>query len=365
MKKITVRSSQGAYSVYIGRGILSHTGRYLKQMRQGRKVMVVTQKKIARYYLGDLKKSLRRAGFRVTVTQVPDGERAKSRNTLFSLYHSLLKNDFERDDVLVALGGGVVGDVVGFAASSYLRGIRWVNVATTLLAQVDSSIGGKTGINLDEGKNLVGAFYPPKFVISDVRTLTTLPDRQLRASLAEVVKYGVIRDAALFRFLERRAEAVLRREQSSLETIVRASVRIKANVVERDEFEKSGERMILNYGHTIGHALEKVLGYQRLVHGEAVAVGMVAAAHLAEKMGMISRQQEQRQNELIKKLRLSGHLNGRRLKCRHIVAAMMRDKKKKAGKLRFVLPLNIGKVAIRSDVPLGLVRKALLTVGAV
>ncbi|MDD5217901.1 MAG: 3-dehydroquinate synthase, partial [Candidatus Omnitrophica bacterium] len=349
MKQIWVKSSGGRYPVFIGRNLIGKVGPLMKRgwARNGfkspfeSKIMIVTQDKVARYHLQELRRSFKRAGFKVVVHVVPDGEKTKSEKQLFRLYRGLVKNDFERRDTLVALGGGVVGDLVGFAASTYLRGIAFVNVGTTLLAQVDSSIGGKTGINLAEGKNLVGTFYPPKMVVSDIDVLATLPDREFRASMAEVVKYGVIRDARLFRLLELRGHQIMARNSNALFAAIEACARIKADVVSRDEKEVKGERMILNYGHTFGHALEQVTGYQKMMHGEAVALGMICAARLAVYLGILSGDEETRQARLISRFGLPVSMSRFRLVIDDLLRAMMRDKKKSAGHLRYVLPEGI------------------------
>ncbi|MFZ5801815.1 MAG: 3-dehydroquinate synthase [Candidatus Omnitrophota bacterium] len=364
MKKIMVRSSRGAYPVLIGRGLLRQAGRLIRALRgapvgPGRKILIVTQRPVGRLYARPLAESLRRAGYRVFSCEVPNGEIAKSERHLFRLHRVLLSHGFERRDAMLALGGGVVGDLTAFCASTYLRGVPFLNVATTLLAQVDSAIGGKTGINLAEGKNLVGSFYPPVAVISDTAVLRSLPPREYRASLAEVVKYGVIRDAALFRFLEARKAAVLNRDPAVLEKIVACSASIKAGIVSRDEREETGERMILNYGHTFGHALEKITAYRGLSHGEAVSLGMIAAARLAVLSGIFPAVSEIRQKALLQGLGLPVARKTLVRKIDRVLRAMVHDKKKNYGRLRFVLPMRIGKTLIKTDIPLLQVRKAL------
>jgi len=387
MKSIKVQSSAGSYGVYIGKDLVGKVGQFVRRQQlqerglsrkngvfknrggalkqPGGKMMVVTQAKVARHYLAPLQRSLEISGFKVVKHVVPDGEKAKSERELFRLYQVLLKNYFERSDSILALGGGVVGDLAGFCASTYMRGIRFINIGTTLLAQVDSSIGGKTGINLREGKNLVGTFYPPHLVIADIGVLKTLPMREFLSSLAEVVKYGMIRDARLFRLLESKTRAILARDSVVLGEVVAACARIKSCVVGRDEKEVKGERMILNYGHTFAHAFEQALGYQGLMHGEAVSVGMICAAHLAVLMGCFSKAEAHRQRDLLNRLKLPVSLVKFRISPEKILRAMMRDKKKNHGRLRFVLPERIGCVQVRDDVPLPLVCRALLYGGAV
>ncbi|HTL48225.1 MAG TPA: 3-dehydroquinate synthase [Verrucomicrobiae bacterium] len=363
MKKIKVKSSKHDYTVWVGKGALGMAGKVLKSLVFQGKVFVLTQKKVARHHLPALRGSLAAAGYKPEVFEVPDGEKAKSMGTLAAVYSRLLAKGFERRDMLLALGGGVAGDLGGYAASTYLRGIRFVNAGTTLLAQVDSSIGGKTGVNLAEGKNLAGTFYPPHAVLSDIDVLKTLPEPELRASYAEVVKYGVIRDVSLFRLLERETESALLRNPAVLEEVVVRSASIKAAVVSRDEFETRGERMILNYGHTFGHGFEKNARY-RMFHGDAVSLGMACAARLAVRMKMLDPFAELRQLAVLRKLGLPVLLDAKRFQSAAIMKAMMHDKKKRAGKLRFVLPENIGSVTVRQDVPLSRVRSILREMGA-
>ena len=363
MKEIPVKSLRGNYTVLTGSALLEKSGRLLRRFGIQGKAMIVTQKSIAALYLKKLTQGLSAKKIDFQTHFMAAGETAKSEMELFKLYHALSQFDFERRDFLIALGGGVVGDLTGFAAATYLRGVAFVNIPTTLLAQVDSSIGGKTGINLAEGKNLVGAFYPPRVVISDIAVLKSLPDRELYASLAEVVKYGAIADPQLFRFLEANAKKILAKDTASLEKIVQASAKIKAGVVSRDEFETKGERMILNFGHTFGHGFEQALGYSKLLHGEAVAVGMACAAGLAVKRKLFPEAAYERLLAVMRQLRLPVSLSGLRVDLNSVVAAMSRDKKKKAGKLRFVLPVKIGKVIIRDDISMKEVREILLERG--
>ena len=358
-----VKNSQGRYPVFVGEGVLAKIGDFLKRLGFDGKVFLVTQEKAAKFHLAPVVKSLRQKKMEVTVHQIPEGEEAKCERELFRIYHALVREEFERKDLILALGGGVVGDLAGFAAATYLRGIGFANAATTLLAQVDSSIGGKTGINLEEGKNLVGAFYPPRLVVSDVAALSTLPDREFRASMAEVVKYGVIRDARLFGLLEECADSILERDRKRLTKIVLASVRIKAGVVARDEFETKGERMILNFGHTFGHGLEQALHYRKLMHGEAVSIGMACASRLAVRLRLFQQKEGIRLLRLLEKFHLPVSISGLDLEVEDILIAMSRDKKRKGGRLRFVLPTRIGRVVIRDRIPAALVRKILQETG--
>ena len=325
--------------------------------------MIVSQKNL-KPYLKTISASLEKNGFEVHVHILPEGEIAKSGAELFRLSRVLLAKGFERKDGIVAVGGGVVSDLSGFAASVYLRGIRYVNVATTLLAQVDSAIGGKTAIDLKEGKNLMGSFWPPSLVISDVSVLRSLPTRELCASLGEVVKYGVIRDRALFSLLEKNGKKILRKDLRTIEKVVLACARIKAGVVSRDEFETRGERAILNYGHTFAHGIEGALSYQGLVHGEAVAIGMMMAAQLAADLGFCSEELPWRQMKLLVSVQLPVSIKKYNLAIAAILKAMMTDKKKSQGALRFVLPRRIGQVTVEKNIPLESVRKILRLAGA-
>ncbi|HOW87179.1 MAG TPA: 3-dehydroquinate synthase [Candidatus Omnitrophota bacterium] len=364
MKTITVKSLKGSYKICVGRGLLAGAGARLSAMfPAGSRIMIVSQKNLAPY-LKTISASLAKKGFKVHAHMLPDGEVAKSGSELFRLCHALLAQGFERKGGIVAVGGGVVSDLAGFAASVYLRGIRYVNVATTLLAQVDSAIGGKTAIDLKDGKNLMGSFWPPALVISDADVLRSLPQRELSASLGEVVKYGVISDPALFRFLEKNNKKILRRDAATIEKIVFACSQIKAAVVSRDEFETKGERAILNYGHTFAHGIEGASGYKGLVHGEAVAIGMMMAAQLAADLGICSPELPWRQMKLLVAMKLPVSVKKFNLKADAILKAMMKDKKKDQGALRFVLPRRIGKVTLEKNIPLPRVRKILCLAGA-
>jgi len=364
MKTIQVRSLRRNYRICVGRGLLVRTGALVSGIfAPGSKVMIVSQKNLTPY-LKLISASLSRKGFAVHHHTLPDGEIAKSGAELFRLAYALLAKGFERGDGIVAVGGGVVSDLAGFASAVYLRGIRYVNVATTLLAQVDSAIGGKTAIDLKEGKNLMGAFWPPALVISDVDTLRSLPARELCAALGEVVKYGVISDPSLFRFLEKNSRKILRKDVRSIEKIVWACAKIKAGVVSRDEFETKGERASLNYGHTFAHGIEGALRYQDLVHGEAVAIGMMMAAQLAADLGLCSQDLPWRQMKLLVSMRLPVSIKKFGLKAADILKVMMTDKKKSRGSLRFVLSRRIGQVTVEKNIPLENVRTILRLAGA-
>ena len=359
MKRIQIRLKNKGYSVLIGRGLLARVGGLCRPLGVGKKVLIVSNRRVARYYLRPVSKSLARAGFQVFSYLLPYGdERDKSGSVFLKLWRYMAQIPLERSSTVVALGGGVVGDLAGFAASTYMRGIALVQVPTTLLAQVDSAIGGKTAVDLPEAKNAVGTFYQPRLVISDVCVLKTLRERQFRSQFAEVIKYGVIADAGLFKLLEKKADSFFSavrsgrfgpRELSFLETIVWRSAKVKAKVVEEDECETKGKRVVLNYGHTFAHAIEAASNFQ-ISHGEAVAVGMVLAAGLAKKIGWINAGAERRQLELIRRSALPYRLGKSRASNRQLLSYMKRDKKVKNGRLRFVLPKRIGKVMLKEGI---------------
>jgi 3-dehydroquinate synthase len=294
------------------------------------------------------------------VASVPAGEGSKSLAVAGDLYSRLAAIQADRKTAVLAIGGGVIGDLAGFVAATYNRGLPLLMVPTTLLAMVDSSVGGKVAINLPEGKNLVGAFHQPAGVWIDTTLLDSLPDREYRSGLAEVVKYGVILDADFFGWLESNLEAVLRRDPIAVEHVIARSCRLKADVVEQDEREESGRRMVLNYGHTFAHAFENVGGYGGWLHGEAVAAGMVCAARLAERRGLISPDQTQRQSNLLKRIGLPTAIP-LGWEADALIAVMRRDKKNVAGRMRFILPTRLGEVAAFDDVPEAEAREILTT----
>jgi len=344
MKAIRVDLGRDSYRVVIGCGCLPDIGKQLAGLGHRPQVAIVTAMPIGRRYGRIVCGALIAAGCRPLLCVVPDGERAKSLRWGSSLYDRLIQARFERGALLLALGGGVVGDLTGFVASTYLRGITFIQIPTTLVAQVDASIGGKTGINHPKGKNLIGTFYQPKLVFIDVAALRTLPKRELIGGLAEVVKYGVIADPGLFSYLERNNSKVLKYDLNALEQIVTRSVRIKADVVGKDERE-AGLRRILNYGHTLGHAIETATGYGRLHHGEAIAIGMEFAARLSLRLGLCDQTLLDRQRRLLKQIGLPTTLPSR-IDPQRLLAAMVLDKKVKGGQIHFVLPKRLGGVTV-------------------
>jgi 3-dehydroquinate synthase len=315
-----------------------------------RSAFLVTDEHLAELPLPeDYRSALEAVGITASTCVVPAGEGSKSLAQVAQLYDELVKRGADRHTLIVALGGGVVGDLAGFVAATFTRGLPLLMVPTTLLAQVDSSVGGKVGVNHPHVKNLIGAFYQPRGVWIDTATLESLPDREFRAGLAEVVKYGVIKCADLFSYLEQHAEGILERQEAALERIILESCRIKASVVERDELEEGSERAMLNFGHTVAHAIEAVAGYDGpFRHGEAVAIGMVAESRLAERLGWASNEIVDRQLKLLGRLGLPVSAPG--IDHDKLIAAMSRDKKNRLGKIRFVLPRSIGSVEL-TDAP--------------
>lgn len=347
------------YQVHVVPGLLKQTGDILaKLFGKPRNTALVTDENVGRLYAETVRESLESAGFTVAMLTVPAGEASKDIAEAAKLYGPMLAADMDRDALLVALGGGMVGDLGGFVAATYMRGIDFVQVPTSLLAQVDASVGGKVAVNLAEGKNLVGAFHQPCAVIADVSVLSSLPDDQYASGLAEVVKHGVIRDEGLFVRLSDQRDRILARDEAVMAEVVAANCRIKAEVVSADEKE-SGVRAILNYGHTVGHALE-ILGHYKLSHGAAVSLGMIAASHIAMARGLIGDGQIERQRELLEAFGLPVTL--KEIDAEAVLRTMRHDKKVRDGKIRFVLPTRIGHVEIYDDVSDAHIRTALAAI---
>ena len=344
LEVLTVPTATRPYAVRIGRGLLGDAPLWDSLLR-GRDVLVVTDANVAAHYLAPVRARL--AGLRHKVVVLEPGEEGKTLASATTLFDALATLGAGRDAVVVALGGGVVGDLAGFAAACWMRGIDCLQVPTTLLAMVDSSIGGKTGVNLAAGKNLVGAFHPPVGVIADIDTLATLPARERVAGLAEVAKYAAIGDAGFFAWLERTAAALRDGDCAALAQAVASSCRHKAAIVARDEHEQ-GERALLNFGHSFGHALEAATGYGALLHGEAVALGMRLAAHLSAQLGLAGEGDAARLDALLGSLGLPGRLPP--LDPQQVLAFMRLDKKNRAGRLRLVLWRGIGAAFLASDV---------------
>lgn len=347
MEIIKVDLGDRSYPIYIGAGIVSELGNCLKKLPVGKNTLLITNSTVRNLYGPDAEKSLKEAGFLVTFGEIGDGEQNKTLATAGRLYDLAFDKGIDRRSPVVVLGGGVTGDVAGFVAATYLRGVPFIQVPTTLLAQVDSSVGGKVAVNHPRGKNIIGVFYQPGFVLADVALLKTLPPRELRSGLAEVIKYGVIWSADFFAWLEENIETLLAGDTEALIRVVQESCRIKAKVVEKDETE-GGLRAILNYGHTVGHAVEALTGYGKYTHGEAVGIGMVSAARLAVALGLLNASDLSRIEVLIRRAGLALELPDN-LAPKDLINSFYHDKKAAGGRLTFVLPLSIGKVSINKN----------------
>jgi 3-dehydroquinate synthase len=347
MQTYTVALGDRAYPIHIGADLLGTAELILPHLPQKR-IALITNDVVAPLYLDCVRSALEGHGVKVVPIILPDGEQHKNWETLNKVYDALLAARCERGTTIVALGGGVVGDISGFAAATYQRGAPFIQIPTTLLAQVDSSIGGKTAINHPKGKNMIGAFYQPRVVISDMRTLQTLPDRELKAGLAEIIKHGLIRDAVFFNWLESNIDRILAREMDALAHAVMRSCEIKGAVVVNDEREL-GERALLNFGHTFGHAIENAMGYGVWLHGEAVAAGMALASDLSMQLGMLEKSTIERIRQLLVRAGLPVDVTG--IPPEKLRKLMSLDKKAKDGNLRFILLERIGAAVIRADVP--------------
>lgn len=352
---VNVELKERSYPIYIGEKLLSEAQVY--PLKSGDKVMIVTNSTIAPLYLAQVSETLQKIGCQVSSVLLPDGEKYKNLDSLNLIFTALLKQNHGRDTTLIALGGGVIGDVAGYAAASYQRGIKFIQIPTTLLAQVDSSVGGKTGVNHELGKNMIGAFYQPSAVIIDTETLNTLPKREVNAGLAEVIKYGAILDLAFFDWLECHIDDLVALKQEALQYCIARCCQIKADVVARDETEK-GDRALLNLGHTFGHAIETHLGYGHWLHGEAVSAGMMMAAVLSEKLGNISKADVARLEVLLARANLPT-VSPDMMQPEDYLPHMLRDKKVLAGKLRLVLLQTLGQAYVATDTDKTLVLEAI------
>ena len=347
MPTIRITSSAGPYEVYCAGDALDRSARLIKRVGETTGVFVVSSPRVWRYW-GKAVSSKLGAGRGKSCILFDDAEVAKRLSSVEEIERQLVRAGADRHSTIVAVGGGVVGDVVGFAAASYLRGVRLVHIPTTLVAQIDSSIGGKTGVNLPEGKNLVGAFYPPKLIITDPAMLRTLPHREFRSGLYEVVKTAVIADATLFNFLEKKMAALLRRDPAALAYVIDRCIRVKAYVVKEDEHE-SGLRQILNYGHTIGHALEAVTNYRRFLHGEAIGWGMIAATLFGVALDRLPDEDAGRILRMISSIGPLPALG--KIEASELRPILAGDKKARGGRVLWVLPRRIGKTEWGVDVP--------------
>ena len=336
-KILNVELGDKSYPIYIGIDLLSMKSLFVDQI-QGRQVMIVTNKTIAPLYLDKLTSIL--GGYNVQSVILPDGEEFKTLETLNKVFDALLEAKFDRTSTLIALGGGVIGDITGFAAASYQRGVGFIQVPTTLLSQVDSSVGGKTGINHELGKNMIGAFYQPKAVIIDVNTLDTLSNQEFSAGMAEVIKYGLLGNADFLSMLEANIESIMARKKDLIIEVIFNCCQDKARIVELDEFEK-GKRALLNLGHTFGHGIENAFGYGNYLHGEAVSIGMVMAAKLSKDEGNLSHEETLRVESILSKADLPISIN-KTIDSETLITAMSLDKKSIDGKIRLVLLKSLG-----------------------
>lgn len=358
IETIKVNLGERSYDIIVGHNCLLDLGKILKRLDIGKDAIVVTNSNLFSLYGKKIKKSLEKVGLNVKIEEVQDSEKAKSYRQFVKLTEYITSGGFKKRIFIVAFGGGVIGDLAGFVAAVYRRGIPYIQVPTTLLAQVDSAIGGKVAIDLKQGKNLLGAFYQPRLVFSDLALLNSLSLRQIRSGLAEVIKYGVIKDPGLFCYLEDNSFELLKRNKDNLSEIVLRSCKIKARVVEQDERDSKDLRIILNFGHTIGHAMETAAGYSKLIsHGESIAIGMLVASDIARELRMIANNSVRRIEGLIQKIGLPTKIS--QIDLSKVLKASYHDKKIIRGKNRFVLPARIGQVRIVEDIPLNLVVKAL------
>jgi len=357
MKTIGIKLNEKRYKIIIGNRLLKSLGSLSKRLNIGEDAIIITNPLIKKYFGRKLRESFMKSNFAVQFKVVPDTEKSKSARVTLNLINSIARCDIKKKLFIVALGGGVIGDLAGFIAAIYKRGIPYIQVPTTLLGQVDSAIGGKVGIDLIHGKNLVGAFYQPRMVVSDISTLTSLNKRQIRSGLAEVIKYGIIKDINLFKYIEKNSKNLLSLEKRCLESVIYKCSLIKSLIVQQDEREEKGIRTILNFGHTIGHAIEAAGGYNSYNHGEAIAIGMICASQISERLGLLSKKSSGRIENLISKIGLPTKICGIRLL--DILNAHLHDKKFISKTNRFVLPIKIGKVAIYEDIPLKIIKSVL------
>lgn len=356
MNKILVELGKNAYPVFIGEGILENLGEMLNLYNLSGQVVVISDLSVHKHYGEALTKSLNFSKKSSHLIFIHGGERSKSFRTIEKILTQMLELRCDRNSVVLAFGGGVVGDIAGFVASVYKRGIPYLQVPTTLLAQVDSSLGGKTGVNHPLGKNMIGTFYQPKMVWTDLTVLQTLPKREIVCGLGEIIKYGVIKDAELFKLVEDRLHEIVALDLELLQEIVLRCCQIKAGIVAEDEKE-TGPRMVLNFGHTIGHALEAEMGYKKISHGESVLLGMLVESRMALNLNILDIGDFQRIERLISRFELSGKLN--RVEVGRLLKFIKADKKSSSGHTKFVLPRKIGEVDIVDEVSEDLIRSSL------
>jgi shikimate kinase/3-dehydroquinate synthase len=358
-----VQTATQAYPIYVGYGLLDRLGAKMKEAGLSGTAIIISDENVFPLYGSQVEGILKTAGYAVSHFVVPSGEETKSMGYVVRIYDSLVEHRAQRDDIIIALGGGMVGDLAGFVAATFLRGMPWIQVPTSLVAMVDASIGGNVGVNHPEGKNLIGAFYQPSLVLSDPQTLTTLPQRELISGWAEVIKHGLILDEGYFGLLESNADGLKRLEPELVTRAIARSAAIKAEVVSQDEKDRTGKRTVLNYGHTIGHGLEAATEYGRFLHGEAVAIGMVGAAELSQRLGLLSATVVKRQETLLQRFGLPTSVQAEAAEQRHgrkrdsvslsiaaVTRAMQLDKKMSGKAIQWVLLQDIGKAVIRDDV---------------
>jgi len=361
MKIIKVDLSERSYEIAIGKQNYANLGRFVKGLNIGRDAFIITNKKIWKILGSKVAASLKKHGFSLHCETIPDSEKAKSLAIWSKLIANLSSYDKKREIFLIALGGGVVGDIAGFIASVYKRGIPYIQVPTTLLAQVDSAIGGKTAVDLACGKNLVGSFYQPRLVFSDISALESLSPREIRNGLAEIVKYGIIKDAHLFGYLESKQckkEGGFGFSSCDWEYLISNCSKIKSGIVEKDEHDRLGIRMILNFGHTIGHGIEAASQYShRYHHGEAITLGMLSASDIADKLGFTKQGTTRRIETLVSRIGLPCKISSLRIS--NIMKAIGYDKKFKGSQSRMVIPIEIGKVVLRENIPLALIQRTI------
>lgn len=356
MESLKVKLGDRSYKIYIGSNILGQIGAELKSAGFSSKIAVISNTTVSRLYGDIAAESIKTAGLNAITVTIPDGESFKNINTVHYIYSELLKNGLDRKSGIVALGGGVVGDIAGFVASTYMRGIEYAQVPTTLLAQVDSSVGGKTGVNHKLGKNMIGTFYQPRLVWIDVDTLKTLPKREMLAGIAEVIKYGIIKDEKLFEFMEKNRDRLFDLETDSLIHIIKNSCRIKAKIVSKDERE-SGLRAFLNYGHTVGHAVETITQYTQFLHGEAVAIGMNIEAKISLFLGLLKDKHALKIKSLIDAYELPSEIPSE-IGADSLLEPMQLDKKTVGGEMKFILPEKIGRARIQKNISREIIKQA-------
>ncbi len=359
MKKIRVNLSENSYNIFIGRFLMDELRNSLKKLRLGNLPVIVTNPRINALIGNNIRGAILKSGFKsVSTCIIPDSEKSKSLDTATRVIKFLVKTGKFKNPFIIALGGGVVGDLAGFVASVYKRGVPYINIPTTLLSQVDSSIGGKVAIDIREGKNLIGSFYQPKLVLLDLSFLKSLPARHVISGMGEVIKYGIICDRGLFEYLEKNYTGIIKLKPRDIEKVIYKSVLIKSRIVEEDEKEKKGLRTVLNFGHTIGHALEAATDYSgQYSHGEAISFGMVCAADISEKLGFCSRELKVRLEYMMSLFGLPASV--KRIDIDKLMKSIILDKKFMHGKTRFVLPLKIGEVKVVGDVPLEMIKEVI------